>query len=596
MSREYVVAARGAAEKGQDVLWLQEALAAVQPGDTITLLPGVYRERLELRTSGTADAPITVRTQQAGTAVITGADIVTGWEPADAGRRVWKKHGLQLQLPRAQDKGLLAGRSEQVFINGVLLRQVLHRDQLISGTFCYDDGDDALYIAPHVFTGEQREGVMTFESGPVTGNHTEEVRRDDPDQAWQFLLEPFTPEEHLIEVTVRSNILSLGHEDEACRIAHVRVQGLVVRASADRPQRCMAALIGDHLTMEECVLEYGAARGLTAKGAANAVRRCVLQHNGQMGFAVVGSTRFVMEDCRVCYNNYKHSNFVCFENGGCKIAKTSDSVVRGVVCTGNDGPGLWFDIDNERNVIERCWCEGNSGPGIMYEISHTGVIRNNICVRNGMQYRKDATFNSIHTSVGHVEPVYGQGILIQLSSGCRIYNNTCVGNRRVGIELRHHPYMGERYPLRDNEVFNNIVVDNGWDNIMITPRCAVKDRADEVNGNTLDYNLYHMSAVLEQFSGDLLTYARFGKNFYAGSWALEEWRAYVNGDRHSLQWEPYFVAPDEKNYRLEPWSPAVGRGCVSEDLHEDYYGRPRPAGTPPAIGAVEFCAEDRKKR
>lgn len=586
-----MVAADGAARKDSRVCSLQEALAAVEPGDVITLLPGVYRERLVFRRSGTADAPIVIRAQRPGKAVITGADVVTGWERDDREGRVWKKHGLQLRLPRALDKGLLAGRSEQVFVDGILLRQVLHRDQMISGTFCYDEEADVLYIAPHVFTGEQRSGSMVFDSGAITGNQAWEVRRDDPETAWQFLLAPFRPEEHVIEVTTRSNIVSLGQEDEDVRVAHVRLEGVRVRGSADKPQRSMVTLTGEHVVMEGCMLEYGAARGFTAKGSDITVRRCELRHNGQMGFAAIRSTRFTMDECRVSYNNYKHSSFVCFENGGCKITRSRECMLRRVVCVGNDGPGLWFDIDNEDNVIERCWCEGNSGPGIMYEISRTGVIRNNICVRNGFQYKKDVTFNAAHTSVGHVEPVYGQGILIQLSSNCRVYNNTCVGNRRVGIELRHHPYTPERYPLRDNEVLNNIVVDNGWDNIMVTPRCRVKNREEEVGNNRLDYNLYHMSDVLEQFHGDLLAYARFGKNFYAGSWSLEEWRCYVEGDQHSIQWDPYFVAPDERNYRLEAWSPARGRGCVIEDLTEDFYGQPRPAGKAPCIGAVEYREE-----
>jgi len=409
MSREYVVAARGAAEQNEGTCSLEEALAAVQPGDTITLLPGVYRERLVVRRSGTADAPITIRAAQPGTAVLTGADVVSGWTPDDETGSVWRKHGLGLQLPRALGKGLLAGRSEQVFVDGIMLRQVLHRDQMVSGTFCYDEAADVMYIAPHVFTGEQREGAMVFDSGAITGNKAWEVRRDDPETAWQFLLKPFRPEEHVIEVTMRSNILALGDEEQREQVAHVRVQGLRLRASADKPQRSMATLIGKHLVLEDCVLDYGAARGLTVRGEDVHVRRCRVQHNGQMGFAVVGSARFVMEQCRVCYNNYKHADFVCFENGGCKIVRTSDSVLRQVVCIGNDGPGLWFDIDNERNVIERCWCEGNSGPGIMYEISKTGVIRNNICVRNGFQYKKEVTFNAAHTSVGPLSRCTGRG-------------------------------------------------------------------------------------------------------------------------------------------------------------------------------------------
>lgn len=332
MSQEFVVAADGAARKDIRVCSLQEALAEVRPGDVITLLPGVYRERLEVRRSGRAGAPIVIRAQRPGTAVITGTNVVTGWEADDGEGRVWKKRGLHLRLPRALDKGVLAGRSEQVFVDGILLRQVLHRDQMVSGTFCYDEGANILYIAPHVFTGELRTGHILFDSGAITGHKAWEVSRDDPEMAWQFLLAPFRPEEHVIEVTTRSNIVSVGNEEEEVGVAHVRLEGLRVRGSADKPQRSMVALIGEHLGMQDCVLEYGAARGFTAKGSDITVRGCELRQNGQLGFAVVRSTRFVMEDCRVSYNNYKHSNFVCFENGGCKITRSRACVLRRVVC------------------------------------------------------------------------------------------------------------------------------------------------------------------------------------------------------------------------------------------------------------------------
>lgn len=52
---------------------IQSAVNRSRPGDRIVLLPGVYHERVHFRQSGTAEAPITLEAQVAGTAVISWA-------------------------------------------------------------------------------------------------------------------------------------------------------------------------------------------------------------------------------------------------------------------------------------------------------------------------------------------------------------------------------------------------------------------------------------------------------------------------------------------------------------------------------------------
>ena len=87
--------------------------------------------------------------------------------------------------------------------------------------------------------------------------------------------------------------------------------------------------------------------------------------------------------------------------------------------------------------------------------------------------------------------------------------------------------------------------------------------------------------------GDLLAYCRWGKTQRVGSQSLEEWRASEHQDLHSIQWEPFFVDVAAGDFRLEPGSPAAGRGRPVPDLEHDHLGRPRPADAPPAIGAFE---------
>lgn len=569
---------------------IQSLFDAAEPGDRFVCAPGVYRGCWRLTRSGTAEAPICLEAEVPGQTVFTAAEQVVVWKPTPSSANVWVAECDWVDLEPELKFGPLLGRREQVFVDGVPLRQVLHADQIKPGRFRVEGSK--VFMCPDVYTGEKRGGTLEVDAGAITGGGRKEVDRDSPENCWQFLLKSFDPAAHCIEVTTRGDLFSTGVDNERDSVAHLQIRGLVFRGSGDAPQQSMARFCGQHLLIEDCVFEYGAARGFDLRCDHSVMRRCVTRLNGQMGFSGYGDHN-VIEDCALLYNNTRHSDFVCFEQGGCKIVRAGHWQVRRVRCSGNDGPGIWFDIDNHDVVIEQCWCEGNSGPGIMYEISRDADIRNNVLLNNGNAYQKDAQFNSIHNSVGHVEPVYGQGILVQMSRNVRVYNNSCVGNRRCGIELRHHPYQQagnlghskDPYRLLDNEVFNNVLADNGWDNLMVsaTPKNPVK--AEEVENNQHDCNLFHQSAVLTQYDNCLSNYCRWGKTQCAGSMSLEEWRANSHQDLHSIQWDPCFVAPSERDFRIESHSAAAGRGREVPELEQDYLGNPRP--NPPAIGAFE---------
>lgn len=60
---------------------ISEAADRAQAGDEVIVLPGIYREYVDPKNSGESDAKrIVYRAWEKGTAVITGAEIVTGWK------------------------------------------------------------------------------------------------------------------------------------------------------------------------------------------------------------------------------------------------------------------------------------------------------------------------------------------------------------------------------------------------------------------------------------------------------------------------------------------------------------------------------------
>lgn len=553
--------------------------------------PGTYRMSLFLEARGEPDRPILIEADKPGTVVFTGADEVTGWSRDGAD---WKVEIDLGHLDNRPEYGPLAGRCEQVFIDSQPLRQVLHRDQMSGGCFWYDESGKHLFIRPQVFRGEIRDARMEIEKGEIQGGGTTVIDRNAPGHSWPFLVKDFDPSAHRIEVTTRGSVLVLAgnHDHPDAGAAHVQLRGLVFRAAGVRPQREMVSIGGRSHLVEDCRFEHSSARGLSLKCVDSVMRGCTLRLNGQLGFSGFGANNLV-EDCLLQHNNTKHDTFAVFEQGGCKIVRSTGFTMRRVRAIGNDGPGIWYDIDNHDALIEQCWCEGNTGPGIMYEISDTAEIRNNVCWKNGYNFRKDHRWDSMSNSVGASEPIYGQGILVQMSRDCRVYNNTCVGNRRVGIDIRHHPYQQagnhghspNRYKSERNAAFNNLLADNGWCNLDETQAPVNPVKADEVSDNQYDYNLYHNSASLLQHGGDLLQYARWGKTLGYGVMSLEEWRASRHQDAHSIQWDPGFQAPEQGDFRLEAWSSAIGRGRPVEGLKTDIDGNPRPER--PTIGAYE---------
>ena len=58
---------------------INDAARIALPGDEVVVWPGVYREYVNPVHAGTEDAPIVYRSEEKLGAVITGAEVLTGW-------------------------------------------------------------------------------------------------------------------------------------------------------------------------------------------------------------------------------------------------------------------------------------------------------------------------------------------------------------------------------------------------------------------------------------------------------------------------------------------------------------------------------------
>ena len=123
MAKTYYVSTKGNNKNSgtieQPFQTIQHIAKIVQPGDTVYIRGGVYREKVNLANSGTADASITFTAYKDEKVLISNTKLIT---PGENGVGQWQPHKLpngksiyKIQLPSEWDRG--AGNN-QIFVNG----------------------------------------------------------------------------------------------------------------------------------------------------------------------------------------------------------------------------------------------------------------------------------------------------------------------------------------------------------------------------------------------------------------------------------------------------------------------------------------------
>ena len=381
---------------------IQKAADSVQPGDRVLIRGGVYRERVVVKKSGTADGPIRFEAAPGERALLTGADRLTAWtklEGADSIYRTpWPHRFIEWNVSMTHPNDAyhrVIGRCEQVMAGGYELRQVLSPGQLAPGTFCVDLTNQTL---------------LAWDSANRDLNKTP------------------------VEGSTRQEILRVNG-------AHVHWRGMHFRYAANMAQHGAVVLTGEHDTLEDCVIERMNASGASFQGEDTVVRRCVFRDNGQLGFGAGRAHRLLVSECLVENNNTKGFDRG-WEAGGNKLALCRDAVLERSRFLRNRGNGIWFDIGNTNCTVRECLIADNEDAGIFYEISFSLHAHDNVIVGNG--------FASTPGAWGAQA-----GISLSSSPGCVIERNLIVGNREgfnFREQLRTTPTIEDR---REQPVWNH---------------------------------------------------------------------------------------------------------------------------------------------
>lgn len=490
---------------------------ALRPGDAVLIHGGVYRESVRPATGGTGPgARITYAAMPGETVVVTGADPADeGWEPLGGGR--WRRPWTGPPLPTYADEPVF--RRELVVAGGRVLQSVTRPEDLKPGSLWAEGPPEA----PRALVVRFPADASPAGAGPVDVGHRTVLFAPLGPDAYADCGDPATP-------------------------GWIRLVGLTFRHATNRAQWGAICAGSRGGLVENVTVEWTNGKGIDVSGRGHVFRQSRADHNGQLGWGGA-CTGCLFEDGTAIGNNWKgYDPF--WEAGGGKWYRTSESVIRGFTVTDNEGPGIWLDIDNRDNTVERSCVERNAVAGIMLELRTTGTLVQHNVVR-GTRARAWS----------------GAGLLSQAASHNAVVHNTITGNEGTGVWVRLDPLR--RAPDGHTVVLNNRVVGNA--------RGMEEAREVQVEGtsrahlrtNRFDSNVYGVH------TGDPVWRSTFfaltlEDGEYRGH-GLSAWRRWTGGDRASHLGTPTSrptraigVAPGEVGAPSAPYVSAatVGAGAV----------------------------------
>jgi hypothetical protein len=356
-------------------------------GTRVTILPGTYRENIQLpHDSRDSGSPITFEAATPGTAVVSGADVWTGWQNSSQNPDVymhpwpyqWGRCPTTADGPLQQDIIL---RREMVFVDAEPLTQVLSLKQMAEGSFFADEGGGLLSIWPAAGTNV---AAATIEVA---------VRPS------LFLLEG------------KKNIVLRGL---TFQYANSCSQGAAVDVS----------LGSNNILIDGDSFDWNNAVGLDFNRAQNVtVRASVARHNGQIGLGGSFIKNGLWESDEGSYNNWRGAQgaYYGWRTAGGKFLEIHNTTFHNFEAFYNEATGLWLDTDNANVTVDSLVSSENLGTGFVLEASEgPTTLSNSLLCNSG--------------SLPH--PYFGTaGVVLHNSSSVTLNGNTVLNNGHHEIQV-----------------------------------------------------------------------------------------------------------------------------------------------------------------
>lgn len=293
--------------------------------------PGVYRETVEIFQDPDDAPPLIVEAAQPGTAVVSGADLWSGWvwdAESEAFTHAWPHDWLP-----APDVEEIVGRREIVVVEGVRLEQVTDSRDLTDGTFLVDDASDLLLILPPA-------------GSPFSGLSA--------------------------EVAVRERTLNL---DSA---RNVVIRGFVFQHAANPFESSGVRISNSRNVLFEgnSVVENSWTGLGLSTSIALTIRDNVINENGGGGTGMFQIRDVLFEGNDTSLNNWRgaRGDYVGWSIAGIKAVGVQQVAFVRHRAWWNETRGLWLDYDvRDITIVDSSWCH-NLTDGLFVEAT-PGPVR-----------------------------------------------------------------------------------------------------------------------------------------------------------------------------------------------------------------------------
>jgi Ricin-type beta-trefoil lectin domain-like/Right handed beta helix region len=318
---------------------------SVEPGETVPF-PHWYLPD--------SNAELVFEAKEPGRAIISGADVWTGWKSLGNGRwvRDWPfDYGAPMAGGTISGGPVIsevAARRELVSVGGRRLTQVLREQDLRAGTFRVDEAANQIVI--------QAEGNADLNAS-------------------------------LVEVGVRSRLLYIWNR------SHVTLRGLVFTHSVNRfGEQAVAFQEGQgkgcsNITLDNVRIIGNGQGGFESFCNNTVIRNSVVSDNGYAGIFGAFASGWRLDDNTTDGNGWRAwaGGYKGWSTAGLKAVVVQDFIAKRHRSVGNLADGFWIDTQSTGVVLEDSVIANNLWNGLFLEASAGPfTVRNNLICGSGL--------------------------------------------------------------------------------------------------------------------------------------------------------------------------------------------------------------------